>query len=121
MLYPLDKHCETNPRVTMKDITLKNITSVNGVLPPGIIRCNASNPCDNFVFEDVQVRSKFWEYFGEGKYITENVNINYKGNNFPAPSIEEHKEPVMKEFYHYLFEGYARVLRRLASDLHLFD
>lgn len=90
MIYPLDPHCDTNPRVTMKDITLRNITSRNGLLPPGIIRCNSSNPCTGFVFEDVQIRSKFWETLGMGNYIQENADIKQIGHNYPAPVEPEH-------------------------------
>jgi len=54
MLYPILKDCETQPLVTVSNIVLRNLTSKNGLLYPGLIRCNASNPCTNIVFEDVQ-------------------------------------------------------------------
>lgn len=53
MFYPLNPECETNPRVPMRDITLRNIHSTGSILPAGIVRCNASNPCTGFKFENV--------------------------------------------------------------------
>ena len=71
-MYPLNPKCETQPRVTISDITLKNITSKGGLLPAGIIRCNETNPCKNFHFEDVQLKSLFWDTLQQG-FITEFV------------------------------------------------
>lgn len=70
MLYPLDKHCETQPLITMSDITLRNVTSTRGLLPAGILRCNETNPCTGFVFEDVSITSPLWDILGYG-WITE--------------------------------------------------
>jgi hypothetical protein len=71
MLYPIIKECETNPRVTMRNITLRNVESTSGILPPGIIRCNETNPCRDFNFENVWVTGWFTALnYG---YITENV------------------------------------------------
>ena len=61
MLYPINKHCETQPRVSIRDITVRNVTSRGGLLPAGIIRCNQSNPCTGFKFEDVNLKSQFWD------------------------------------------------------------
>ena len=70
--YPIVRECPTNPHVTISDVTLRNITTFDNVLPAGIIRCNSTNPCKNFVFEDVNVKSKVWDILGYG-YITEFV------------------------------------------------
>jgi hypothetical protein len=40
-------------RITVRNITLRNIKSTGGLLPPGIIRCNETNPCTGFVFDNV--------------------------------------------------------------------
>lgn len=47
MLYPFDKKgtCTTQPRVTLRNITLENIDIKNSLLYPVTIRCNVSNPC----------------------------------------------------------------------------
>lgn len=55
MLYPIKPDCPTQPRITMKDITLRNIHSTGGLLSPGILRCNATNPGTGFIFDNVHV------------------------------------------------------------------
>lgn len=81
MFYPLIKECETQPRVTIKDITLQNIETTNAILSPGILRCNADNPCTNFTFLNVSVDG--W-LKSEG-FICENVQGVFS-NVDPAPS-----------------------------------
>lgn len=73
MIYPIDKICETDPLVALTNITLKNITSTGGLLPAGIIRCNSTNPCTGFHFEDVNISSPFWDLIGKGGFITEYI------------------------------------------------
>ena len=84
MLYPVINQCLTNPLVTMRNITLRNIYSTEGILPPGIIRCNESNPCTDFTFDNVIVTGWF-TVFGYG-YITENV-IGTQINSYPSPGF----------------------------------
>lgn len=62
MLFPFRSlSCPTNPLVTMTGITLRNVTSIQGTNKfPGVIMCNVSNPCTDFLFENVN--------FSEGKY-----------------------------------------------------
>ena len=83
MIYPLDRNCPTNPRVTMQNIELRNITSTGGLLPVGILRCNETNPCKNFTFKDVNVKSPLWDLLGIG-WITEFVE-GTATNVFPDP------------------------------------
>jgi hypothetical protein len=82
----LNKHCPTNPQVTISDVTLRNITTIDNVLPAGIIRCNETNPCKNFVFENVNIHSKVWDLLGYG-YITENVE-GVVSNSHPDPGFK---------------------------------
>jgi len=56
------------------------------VLPAGIIRCNSTNPCKNFIFEDVNVHSKVWDVLGYG-YITEFVE-GQATNSHPDPGFK---------------------------------
>ena len=86
MFYPLIKECETNPRVPMRDITLRNVHTDYAVLSPGIIRCNETNPCTGFDFDNVTVTG--W-LSGEG-YITENVEGVSKNSN-PIPAFIQSK------------------------------
>jgi len=71
MLYPLDPDCDTQPLITISDITLRNITSTGGLLSPGIIRCHETNPCKNVNFENVKIASMAIGL--GGNFIVENV------------------------------------------------
>ena len=55
MLYPYDPKgtCRTQPRITMRNITLKNVMVNNSLFFPVVIRCNETNPCTGFNFENV--------------------------------------------------------------------
>jgi hypothetical protein len=57
--------------VDVKNITLRNIQTYGALLPPGIVRCNETNPCTGIVFDNVKVRG-WWRLLHKG-YITENV------------------------------------------------
>lgn len=83
MLYPLND-CATVPVVTIKDIKLYNVNVYNSVLPPGIMRCNETNPCTGFVWENVQAHG-WWHKLGIG-YMTENVYGEVR-NSKPVPQI----------------------------------
>ena len=86
MIYPLNKDCPTQPLIDISNITLKNVTSKGGILPAGIIRCNKTNPCTNFTFDNVDIRSEFWDTLGYGfiTEYTEGVSIN----SFPDPGFK---------------------------------
>ena len=86
MIYPLNKDCPTQPLIDISNITLRNISSTGGLLPAGIIRCNATNPCTNFTFDNVDVRSEFWDSLGYG-YITEYTE-GVSTNSFPDPGFK---------------------------------
>lgn len=81
MFYPIDPTCPTQPRITVRDITLRNVTSDSGILSPGIIRCNETNPCTGFLFENVQATG----WLSDVGYICENVHGNVLNSN-PAPT-----------------------------------
>jgi hypothetical protein len=85
MIYPISRDCATHPEVTMRNIVLKNITSHGSLLPPGIIRCNETNPCTGFHFEDINMRSVLWDMAGLG-FITENAYGTFK-NVHPNPML----------------------------------
>eukprot|EP00128_Syssomonas_multiformis_P004328 Colp12_sorted_trinity150504_noHs@1101 len=71
MLYPILKNCPTQPRITVRDIILRNVSIHNGLIPPGIIRCDPANPCTDIVFENVI--DDRWLVAGRDGFITENV------------------------------------------------
>lgn len=98
MLYPLNKDCATHPEVTMRNITLRNIHSQGSILPPGIIRCNVTNPCTNIVFENVQMKSFLWDMVGNG-FITEYAYGKSTGS-FPDPGFLKQGEPLPTQAYY---------------------
>ena len=55
----------------MHNITLRNVQQYGTLLPPGVIRCNSTNPCTGFVFENVRAHG-WWRILGLS-YIVENV------------------------------------------------
>lgn len=52
MAYPF-QDCPTEPKIDFRNITIRNLESTGGLLPPGIIRFNESNPIPDLVFENV--------------------------------------------------------------------
>lgn len=69
MLYPITD-CETQPLITIENITLQNITTDSSVLNLDyIIRCNESNPCKHIQFVNVSSDAN--------DYICENVIDSY--------------------------------------------
>ncbi len=52
MLYPLNPVCPTQPLITVRNITLKNVHSYGGYIV-GIVRCNETNPCTGINFINV--------------------------------------------------------------------
>jgi len=60
--YPLPfTECPTNPLVTFDDIVLREVDIRGGIFSPGIILCNSTNPCTNFVFD--RVTGEDWSIF----------------------------------------------------------
>ena len=49
MLYPL-KPCLTQPLIDIENVTIRNVRQYGTILPPGVLRCNETNPCQNFIF-----------------------------------------------------------------------
>ncbi len=52
MLYPFDPRgtCQTQPRINITNIKMKDVTIRKSVLFPIVMRCNETNPCKNIVF-----------------------------------------------------------------------
>ena len=44
---------DTNPFVTIRNISILDISVDKTFSYPGVIRCNISNPCTNFIFKNV--------------------------------------------------------------------
>ena len=106
MIYPLDKDCQTQPRIDVRNITLRNIVSKGGLLPPGIIRCNETNVCTGFVFENVHLSG--WLIHKDHGYITENVE-GIVINSFPDPHFNASTS-------NYEIEQVAQSIRAIYDD-----
>jgi hypothetical protein len=86
MLYPFRSlECPTNPLVTMRNIVLRNVTSVDALNPyPGVMLCDAANPCTNIIFENVTFQEgKFIEKTKD--FIVQNVQGSNDLNTMPIP------------------------------------
>ena len=83
MTYPIGG-CTTQPLITVSNITLNNIRQYGSLLPPGIIRCNETNPCKGFVFNNVKA-SGWWKFLKLG-YITEHIE-GVVTHSDPAPAF----------------------------------
>lgn len=79
MLYPLKKDCPTNPNVDISNISLINISSTKDLLYSGLIRCNETHPCQDIMFDNVQLQKP---------YLCEYANITYI-NSHPPLTCEE--------------------------------
>uniref|UniRef100_A0A7S1GE72 Endo-polygalacturonase n=1 Tax=Bicosoecida sp. CB-2014 TaxID=1486930 RepID=A0A7S1GE72_9STRA len=82
-LYPIVKTCPTQPRVTIRDITLSNVTFTGGLTLPGVLLANASNPYTNIVFDNVNNTGLF---LVQKDYVCEHVSVTSTGGTAPAPS-----------------------------------
>lgn len=49
---------DTNPFVTIRNISIINIEVEQSYSYPGVIRCNISNPCTNIIFKNVSIKDK---------------------------------------------------------------
>jgi len=82
MLYPFDPKgtCQTQPRINITNVKLKNIRIRNSVLFPIVMRCNETNPCKNITFENVD--AKGW-LFGKKNigYVCEYVEGFQSGSS----------------------------------------
>ena len=59
------------PLIDIKNVTISNVQQYGTILPPGVIRCNETNPCTGITFQNVKA-SGWWRLFGLN-YITENI------------------------------------------------
>lgn len=88
-MFPFVPICPTQPLVSMKRITLRNVHATE-TLPmfegPGVILCDPSNPCADFVFENVTNAL----YSGSLEEIYEQLPFSYiPGLVFPLPRRDD--------------------------------
>jgi polygalacturonase len=80
-LYPIVKECPTNPRVSITNITLENVSLTGGVTLPGVILCDPTTQCTGFVFENVTNTGAF---LVQSDYVCANAHGVDVGNT-PSP------------------------------------
>jgi hypothetical protein len=82
-VYPIINTCPTQPRITLANISLFNITATHTAFLPGVILGDLSNPIQNLIFENV---------LGSGKniiqsdYVCQGVVNGTNINNLPSPT-----------------------------------
>lgn len=76
-------------------MTVRNLNSTGGFLPPGVIRCNETNPCENINFDKVNI-SGWWADLGLG-FITEYAHGTVLDST-PAPALNEESHRVFNLF-----------------------
>ena len=93
-LYPLPgEKCPTDPLVTMDSIVLRNVSIYGGVFSPGVLLCNATNPCTNFLFENVNVFNRSHFPVVEGFYCENVSGFSKNSNLFPHCLTEISNSP----------------------------
>jgi polygalacturonase len=84
--YPIDgTQCPTQPRVPVTRLTLRNVTVVNALLSPGVLRCNETNPCSGWQFDNVHM-SSVSDWPVAGGFLCENVVGSTWTNTSPMPN-----------------------------------
>ena len=77
--------CPTDPQVTVANITIRRMDMYGGLMSPGIIIMNASNPGTGFVFDAVVAHNaSTWPL--PGGYLTSNVHGIAMGGTSPVPA-----------------------------------
>jgi len=123
MIYPLNRDCPTQPLITVANITLRNVTSHGGLLPPGIIRCNETHPCTGINFENVHV-SGWWSFF-KLNFIVEQATgsvVNsvpipaLNGTTDPLSSLYEFVETALRMWFNMALDNYYQARRFLMTS-----
>lgn len=100
--YPIIDECPTQALVPISNVKLINVTLAEGVFLPGVILCNETNPCSNFLFENVRNTGFF---IVQDNYVCENVqgtviNSNPNPGCFvppPSPLVLPDFEQIQKD------------------------
>ena len=84
-LFPLfNSSCPLDPQVTVANITLRRVTVYNGLLAPGVLMANESNPGTGFVWDEVvAINASTFPFTG---YLVKNVFGRAEGGTTPVPA-----------------------------------
>ena len=82
--FPLfNSTCPTQPLVPVTNLVLRNITMTGAWTSPGVLRCNDTNPCRGWVFEDVHISSAT-NFPAGNNFICEGI-VDSIGTNVEPP------------------------------------
>lgn len=85
--YPIVDECPTQPRVSMTNIVLDDVTFENGVTLPGVMLANVSTPYTDFKFNNVTSSGfLFGEFLLNQNYICKNVKGTADKMTSPVPA-----------------------------------
>jgi len=79
--YPIVDACPTNPLVTFSDITIRNVTFEKSVTMPGVILCDAANPCTGLDISYVTNNPIDGGYLVQDDYVCLNAQGKFEGNS----------------------------------------
>ena len=83
-IFPLfNSTCPSDPRVTVANITYRNIDIYGGICAPGLLMANETNPGTGFIFDAVIGHNvSTWPFVG---YYVNNVHGTTSGGTNPVP------------------------------------
>jgi hypothetical protein len=70
--------------VTVDGVFLRNVNIYGGILSPGLIVCNVTNPCTNLVFDNVNVYDRSYFPVKEGFYCENGSGYAKNSNLYPS-------------------------------------
>ncbi|CUG78731.1 glycoside hydrolase family 28, putative [Bodo saltans] len=86
--YPLpNTTCPTQGCVPVTRLTIKNFTANGALLSPGVLRCNETNPCRDFYFEDVNIQTDTGFPFGVNYLCHAIENFTIVGASSPLQCV----------------------------------
>jgi len=84
-LFPLfNSSCPLDPQVTLANITLRRVSLYNGLLAPGVIMANETNPGTGFLWDSVVAYNS--SNFPFSDYLVKNIQGDATGGTLPIPS-----------------------------------
>jgi hypothetical protein len=98
--YPLPgQTCQTDPLVSINNIVLRNVNIYGGVLSPGIMICNETNPC-TIEFDNVNVYNPS-QFPVKDYYLCENFSGTARNSNIVPSCLTDitprrHPSPLIK-------------------------
>lgn len=80
--YPVVDVCPTQPRINVSNIFLEDVHATGGLLLPGVILCNSTNPCSNISLDNVVNNGEFEI---DSNYVCKFARGSTSGSTLPVP------------------------------------